>query len=127
MKSGLAVAQGCPARPAEVWQGGDRRTAAQRVFGLGTEGETQFNRDIMKPQIFERFEWRDAVECFEWYLEMCRDARGGLGQFQENLSEVLKAGAERQDIHHLSGQGAGVSTVPGAQLCKTAPPNPGSS
>lgn len=58
----------------------------------------------MKPQIFERFEWREAMECLEWYLEMCRDAREGFGQFQENLSEMFKAGSRADSGHHLSGQ-----------------------
>lgn len=136
VKSGLTVAQVAPPaqlRPQHrdvlpglrsVWQGSERKTAAQRVVWLGTEGKTQFNHDIMKPQIFERFEWREAMECFEWYLGMCRDARGGFEQFQENLSEVFNAGSRAASGHHLSGQVPGVSTMPGAQLSKTAPPNP---
>lgn len=140
VKSGHTVAQ--VARPAQlqrqhrdvlpglrsVWQGGERRTAAQRVVWLGKDGKTQFNRDITKPQIFERFEWQEAMECFEWYLGMCRDAREGFGQFRENLSEMftLKAGSRAASGHHLSGQVAGVSTMPEALLSRTAPPNPGS-
>lgn len=61
------------------------------------------------------------MECFEWYLEMCRDAREGFGRFQEKLSEMFKAGSRADSGHHLSGQVAGVSTMPEAQLSKTAP------
>lgn len=61
------------------------------------------------------------MECFEWYLGMRRDAREGFGPFQENLSEMFKAGSRAASGCHLSGQVAGSSTMPGAQLQDSTP------